>query len=142
MENQEKPHLKLHLQQELAYEIISISIIVILFGLSFLFATNLLSFNWYSIFFAVLFASGIYVKCSSHLVIENNQLTIRYYKFIKPFNLNMTQIDEMIFHHKKRQVQIKNLSGTVTLIYLNRKNKEKLLNYIVQYYPKIDCLFI
>lgn len=142
MKNQEKPHLKLPIQQELAYEVISISIIVIFFGLAFLFATNLLSFNWYSIFFALLFVFGVYVKYSSYLVIKNNQITIRYYKYLKLIYLEISQIDEMTFHQKKRQVQIKDYNGTITLIYLNRKNKEKLLNYIVQYYPKIDCLFI
>lgn len=142
MKKQEKPYFKLPIQQELAYEVISISIIVILFGVAFLFATNLLSFNWYTVLFVLLSLFVIYLKRSCHLVIADNQLTIRYYKFSKPFQIAMDSIAEMTFHEKKRQVKIKNISGAVTFIYLNMKNKEKLLNYIVQHYPEIDCIFI
>lgn len=142
MKKQEKPYLKLHIQHELAYEVISVSIIIILFGSAFLFATNLLSFNWYTVLFAFLFMGSLYLKKSCHLVIADDLLSVTYYKVSTPLSVGMTQLTEMTFHEKKRQVKLHTTSGAVTLIYLNMKNKQKLLNFIVQYYPTIDCIFI
>lgn len=134
--------MKLHLQQELAYEVISASVLVILFGLAYLFATNLLSVNFFSIIFALLFLLGIYLKLSCHIIISEDQLTICYYKYLESMNVDMKQIDELIFHQKERQIEIKDNNGHATPIFMNMKNKEKLLNYLVQYYPEIDCIFI
>lgn len=142
MKKQEKPILKLHIQHELAYEIISISIIVILFGLAFLFATNLLAFNWFTVIFAILFILAIILKKSCQLIIHDNQLKIRYYKLSKTYEVDMSLITQMTFYQKKRQVSIVNLSGAEVFIYLGIKNKQKLLNYIVKYYPEIDCIVI
>ncbi len=142
MKKQEKPILKLHIQHELAYEIISISIIVILFGLAFLFATNLLAFNWFTVIFAILFILAIILKKSCQLIIHDNQLKIRYYKLSKTYEVDMSLITQMTFYQKKRQVSIVNLSGAEVFVYLGMKNKQKLLNYIVQYYPEIDCIVI
>lgn len=142
MKKQEKPILKLHIQHELAYEIISISIIVILFGLAFLFATNLLAFNWFTVIFAILFIFAIILKKSCQLIIHDNQLKIRYYKLSKTYEVDMSLITQMTFYQKKRQVSIVNLSGAEVFVYLGMKNKKKLLNYIVQYYPEIDCIVI
>ena len=142
MKKQEKPYLKLHIQQELAYEVISISIIIILFGISFLFATNLLSFNWYTVLFALLFVVSLYLKRSCHLVIADDQLTVTHYKIATPLSIDMDELSEITFHEKKRQVMLQTTNGTVTLIYLNMKNKQKLLNVVVQHYPTIDCIFI
>ena len=142
MKKQEKPYLKLHIQQELAYEVISVSIIIILFGSAFLFATNLLSFNWYTVLFAFLFMGSLYLKKSCHLIIADDQLIVTYYKVSTPLSIDLTQLTELTFHEKQRQVKLQTTSGTVTLIYLNMKNKQKLLNFIVQYYPTIDCIFI
>lgn len=142
MKKQEKPILKLHIQHELAYEIISISIIVILFGLAFLFATNLLAFNWFTVIFAILFILAIILKKSCQLIIHDNQLKIRYYKLSKTYEVDMSLITQMTFYQKKRQVSIVNLSGAEVFVYLGMKNKQKLLNYIVKYYPEIDCIVI
>lgn len=142
MKKQEKPILKLHIQHELAYEIISISIIVILFGLAFLFATNLLAFNWFTVIFAILFILAIILKKSCQLIIHDNQLKIRYYKLSKTYEVDMSLITQMTFYQKKRQISIVNLSGAEVFIYLGMKNKQKLLNYIVKYYPEIDCIVI
>ena len=142
MKKQEKPILKLHIQHELAYEIISISIIVILFGLAFLFATNLLAFNWFTVIFAILFILAIILKKSCQLIIHDNQLKIRYYKLSNTYEVDMSLITQMTFYQKKRQISIVNLSGAEVFIYLGMKNKQKLLNYIVKYYPEIDCIVI
>ena len=142
MKKQEKPILKLHIQHELAYEIISISIIVILFGLAFLFATNLLAFNWFTVIFAILFILAIILKKSCQLIIHDNQLKIRYYKLSKTYEVDMSLITQMTFYQMKRQVSIVNLSGAEVFVYLGMKNKQKLLNYIVKYYPEIDCIVI
>lgn len=142
MKKQEKPILKLHIQHELAYEIISISIIVILFGLAFLFATNLLAFNWFTVIFAILFILAVILKKSCQLIIHGNQLKISYYKLSKTYEVDMSLITQMTFYQKKRQVSIVNLSGAEVFVYLGMKNKQNLLNYIVQYYPEIDCIVI
>ena len=116
MQKQEKPILKLHIQHELAYEIISISIIVILFGLAFLFATNLLAFNWFTVIFAILFILAIILKKSCQLIIHDNQLKIRYYKLSKTYEVDMSLITQMTFYQKKRQISIVNLSGAEVFV--------------------------
>lgn len=142
MKSNIKPLIKVRVQYELAYEIIFNSLIIIFVGAAYLFASNLLNFNWYTILFGVTAILLIYFKFESYLQIENDKLTITYCKYIKSLQLDLKTISEIVFYSNKRQVEIKSNGNVVKIIYLNRKMKEKLLNYIVNHYPNIPCIYI
>lgn len=142
MKSNIKPLIKVRVQYELAYEIIFNSLIIIFVGAAYLFASNLLNFNWYTILFGLTAILLIYFKFESYLQIENDKLTITYCKYIKSLQLDLKTINEIVFYSNKRQVEIKSNGNVVKIIYLNRKMKEKLLNYIVNHYPNIPCIYI
>lgn len=142
MKSNIKPLIKVRVQYELAYEIIFNSLIIIFVGAAYLFASNLLNFNWYTILFGLTAILLIYFKFESYLQIENDELTITYCKYIKSLQLDLKTISEIVFYSNKRQVEIKSNGNVVKIIYLNRKMKEKLLNYIVNHYPNIPCIYI
>ena len=82
MNNKNIKPLKLNIRFELAYEVISYSILVILIGLAYVFASNLLAFNWYTVIFGVL-AIFIYFKKKKLLLIEKDVLSITIFIFKK-----------------------------------------------------------
>ncbi|SHE80679.1 hypothetical protein SAMN02745249_01194 [Atopostipes suicloacalis DSM 15692] len=141
MNNKNKESLKLNVRFELAYEVISYSILVILIGLAYIFASNLLAFNWYTVIFGVL-AIYIYIlKNKSYLLIEQDVLSLYYYNFFKKKTIDMKTIDEFTFYESSRKVEIRSNNRTILILYLKDKNKKKLLDWLVQHYPSIPCLF-
>ena len=71
-------NIKLNIRFELAIEIILFCIIFILFGIAFLFASNLLSFNWVSAISILLALYLIYLKASSTIELKESTMTIKY----------------------------------------------------------------
>jgi len=140
--NHDKKPLKLHIRFEFAYEIIYISIFIILVGLGFLFASNLLIFNWFTVFFGVLAIIFIYLKHQSYLTIENDVLTTVYLHFYTKEKIQMITVSEFVFYEDSRLVEVKSSDRVIGKIYLSEKNKRKFLNYIVNHYPEIPCLFM
>lgn len=141
MKNKKTP-LKLPIRYELAYEIIFISIIIIISGLAYLFASNLLRFNWYTVLFSIITVVFLYLKYSSSLKIENDVLSIVYFKFFKVKEIDMTTIKEFIFYEKNRAIEIKSNNQLIYTIHVSEKTKKKLLNWMVNYYPDISCIYI
>ena len=140
--NHDKNPLKLHTRFEFAYELIYISSFVILVGLAFLFASNMLSFNWFTVFFGLLAIIFIYLKYQSYLEIENDILTTVYLYFYKKEKIQMITISKFIFYKNSQLVEVKASDRVIGRIYLSEKNKKKLLNYIVHHYPETPCLFM
>lgn len=140
--NNDKQPLKLHIRFEFAYEIIYVSLFIILVGLAFLFASNLLTFNWFTVFFGMLAILFIYLKHQSHLIIKEDVLLTVYLQFYTKENIQMQTIDEFIFYEKSRAVEVKSNEQVIATIYLVDKNKQKLLDHIVNQYPDIPCLFM
>lgn len=134
--------LKLRLQYEFAYKIILNSIIFILVGLCYLFASNILSFNWYSLLFGILAIFFIYLKKNSYLLIEDNTISVYYFKFYKRVEVSVDMIHEIIVNANDNKVEINNKKNKVIQIYLNDLEKEKLLNYIIHNYPNISCIVV
>ncbi len=137
-----KKSLQLKVRYELAYEIIFNSLAIILFGISFLFATNLLRFNWYTVFFAFLTAVFLYLKNTSYLIIEDDQLKLIYFKFYQAAEIKMDYIQEFIFYENKPVVGVKTSTQGVTRIYLRERNKKRLLDWLIQQCPEISALYI
>lgn len=142
MKNRITEPFKLHIQYELAYEIISYSILIIFIGIAFVFGSNLLTFNWYSLGFAILALCIIYYKRNSYLVIENNKIYVYYMKYIDKIHLDVKDIKEFNFYEQGRRVNIKTKTDKVISIHLSDKNKQKLLDHLVTNYPNIPCLFL
>lgn len=134
--------IKLPLRFELAYEIIYKATCFIFFGLAFLFASNLLRFNGYTAFFGSLTFLLIYLRRSSYLVIQNNQLQLVYFKFFKEETLNLNEVRECVFYENRALIEIKNKNHKRITIYLNKKNKERLLNWMVVHHPEVPSLYI
>lgn len=141
MKNNKNEPLKLNIYFELAYEIIYYSILVILIGLAFIFASNLLAFNWYSVIFGVLALVLVVLKTKSFLLIEEGILSIYYLKFLQKTKVEMKTIDEFIFYERGRRVEVRSNKKTFLVLHLKDKNKKKLLDWLVQNYPDIPCLF-
>lgn len=140
MKNHEKPTIKLRVQLELAYEIIYKSVIVIFIGLAFLFASNMLILNGYSLAFGTIAILMFYFKIESHIKIHNNYFEYTVFKYIKVFKIDMNQVNEFIFYKNKRIVEIKLNNSNVAVIHLKLNQKEKLLNHILNFYPDIPCI--
>lgn len=141
MKNKKNEPFKLNIRFELAYEVISYSVIIILIGLAYVFASNLLTFNWYTVTFGLLAIFLLVLKINSYLLIENGVLSIFYLKFIKKTKIDMKIINEFIFYESSRKVEIRSNKKTIFTLYLKDKNKKKLLDWLVQHYPSIPCLF-
>lgn len=141
MNKHKKAPLIIHIQHELAYEIISVSVIIILLGITFLTASNLLRFNWYTVIFFILTMGMIYLKWANQLRIKDDQLLISYYRTSAQINIDMHSIQEIVFYKYKRNVEIKTNSGEVIQVFMRLKNQKKLLNYIFQHYPEVKCMF-
>lgn len=142
MNSQNKDSLKLRIHFEFAYEIITISLIVIFVGLSFLFASNLLALNWFSVIFGLLAIGLLYLKLTSSLEIKNDLLTLIYLKGFRKQEIEIITIDEFVFYEDVRLVEVKSNHQVIADIYLTEKNKQKMLNYIVNEYPKIPCIIL
>src|SRR5699024_10111441 len=113
----------------------------ILIGLAYVFASNLLAFNWYTVFFGALAIYLFFLKTKSYLLIEKDILSLYYFNFFKKKKIEMKAIDEFIFYESSRKVEIRSNKQTILIIYLKDKNKKKLLDWLVQHYPNIPCLF-
>lgn len=140
MNSKNKKTFTLRIQFELAYEIILISFLVIFVGLAFLFASNLLSVNWFSVIFGVAALLLVYLKLSSYLKIENDVLAIIYFKGFKHKEIQMITIDEFIFYERSRLVEVMSNGQVIGQIYITDKNKQILLDYLVNQYPKTPCI--
>jgi hypothetical protein len=139
--NEQKKLLKLRIKYELAYEIIFISSFIILFGLAYLFASNLLAFNWFTVFFGLLAAVFLYLKYQSYLLIENDVLSIVYFKFITKETIDMKTVSEFVFYEKSRIVEVKSSDKIIANLHLTNKNKQKLMTFLVKQYPNIPTIF-
>lgn len=137
-----KEFIKLPLQFELAYEIIYRSTCFILFGLTFLFASNLLRFNWFSVFFGLLTLILIYLRRSSYLFIEEDQLKLVYFKFFKCEEIQLQDVNECFFYENSPLIEIETKERKRLKIYLKQRNKEKLLSWLVTHYPEVSSLYI
>lgn len=139
--NKNNKTLKLRIKYELAYEIIFISSFIILFGLAYLFASNLLAFNWFTVFFGILALVFLYLKYQSYVLIENDVFSIVYLKFITKEKIDMKTVSEFVFYEKSRIVEVKSSNQVIAQIYLTDKNKQKLMDFLVNQYPKLPCIF-
>lgn len=142
MNDKKMEPFKLKIQFELAYEIIIYSILMIFIGIAFVFGSNLLTFNWYSLIFAIFALFIIYLKRNSYLVIEDNKLCISYMKFMDQIHIDLIDIEEFVFYEQGRRVNIKIKTDKLIPIHLSDKNKQKLLDLLVSNYPNIPCLFL
>lgn len=142
MNNKKIEPFKLKLKFELAYEVISYSTLTILIGIAFVFGSNLLTFNWYSFIFAIIAIFFLYLKRNSYLVIENHKLSIFYMQCLQKAQVDMKDIEEFNFFEQDKQVKIKTNSKQVITIHLTDRNKQRLLDWLVQYYPTIPCLYL
>lgn len=140
--NKHNKSLKLRIQFEIAYEIIFISSIIILIGLAYTFALNLLRVNVFTIIFGVLAFFLFYLKCASYLTIQNQQIQFTFFKYRKSPLYEMQDIKEFVFYENKRLVDIHMTHNRTLYFYISEKNKKKLLNWLVNNYPDISCLFI
>jgi len=127
---------------ELAYEIIFYSIIFILVGLAYVFASNLLVFNWYTVLFGALALALLVLKRVSYFKIENGVLSAHYFKFFTKEKIQMITISEFLFYEENSVVEVKSSDKVILRLHLSNKNKEKLLNWLMQFYPNIPCLII
>jgi len=134
--------LKMYMRFELAYEIIFYSVLFILIGIAYVFASNLLAFNWYTVFFGALALILLALKRLSYVTIENDVLSVYYFKFFNPTNIQMITISECLFYKESSVVEVKSSDKVILRLHLSSKNKEKLINWLVQYYPDIPCLYI
>lgn len=141
MNKKNKESFKLNVRFELAYEVISYSVLIILIGLAYIFASNLLAFNWYTVIFGVLAIFIYFLKTKSYLLIEKDALSLYYFYFFKKKKIDMKAIDEFIFYASSQKVEIRSNNRTILVLYLKDKNKKKLLDWLVQHYPSIPCLF-
>lgn len=140
MENN-KPELKLHVKYELSYEIIFVSSFIILFGIAYVFASNLLTFNWFTVIFGLLAIAFIYLKHQSYLQIDNDILAIVYFKFFTKEKVQLITVSEFVFYENSRLVEVRSSDQVLARVYLTKKNKEKLLNYMVNHYSDIPCIY-
>ncbi len=137
-----KESIQIPIRFELAYEIIYKSICFISFGLTFLFASNLLRFNWYSVFFALLTLVLIYLRQASYLLIEGDQLKLVYFKFFKGKEIDLQDVNECFFYENSSLIEVETKRRKRINIYLKEKNKEKLLNWLVTHHPEISSLYL
>lgn len=133
--------LKLRIRFEFAVEVIIFCIIFILFGLAFLFISNLLSFNWISAIFIILGVFLIYLKASSFIELNEETVTIQYFKFFHKRTINIEETDKVIFFENSHLVEIQLKKQETVQFYLNQKNREKLMKFIVKNCPDTPCLF-
>src|SRR5690625_410778 len=99
--------LKLKIGLELAYEIIFYSVLIIFIGLAYIFASNLLTFNWYTVIFGIIAIFLIFLKQNNQVIIENDVLTVYYLKFIQFKRIELKTIDEFIFYEQGRKVEFR-----------------------------------
>lgn len=140
MNRKNKETFTLRIQFELAYEIILTSFLVIFVGLAFLFASNLLSVNWFSVIFGGTAILLFYLKLSSYLKIENDVLSVIYFKKFKYKEFQIITIDEFLFYERSRLVEVMSNGQVIGQIYITDKNKQILLDYLVKQYPKTPCI--
>lgn len=141
MENK-KSRIQLPIQFDLINEIIFKSIIIILFGIAYLFAFNLLRVNLYTIFFALLLLILIYLKKQSYLKIDKDYLEIHCFKYYQKVKLKIREVTEIVFYNQHSFIEIKTKNGAKVKVYLKNKNKEKLLNWIIKNCPDIRPIYI
>lgn len=134
--------IKLPVHFDLINEIIYKSILIIIFGLGYLFAMNLLRFNWYTVFFAIILFLLVYFKKCSYFKIEDSFLRVIYFKYYKKVEIRLNQIDQCVFYNQRSMVEIKLKNKEKIVVYLKEKDKEKLLNWTIKNYPSISLIYI
>lgn len=137
-----KEIIKLPIHFDLVNEIIYKSTLIILFGIAYLFALNLLRFNWYSVLFGFLLLLLIYLKRSSHLKMDNNSLTLFYFKFYQAVKIEVDQIDECIFYSGSSLVEVLTKENNKIRFHLKDKNKKMFLDWLIKYCPSISPIYI
>lgn len=142
MKHNKNEPFKLKIGLELAYEIIFYSLLIIVIGLAYIFASNLLTFNWYTIVFGVVAIFLLFLKQNNFAVIEDGVLTVHYLKFIEYKKIEMKTIDEFIFYEQGRRVEARSNKQTILVLHLKQKNKKILMDWLVQNYPNIPCYFL
>lgn len=135
-------NIKLNIRFELAIEIILFCIIFILFGIAFLFASNLLSFNWISAVSILLGFILTFLKANSSIEWKENTVIIQYFKFFFKKTINVENIEKINFYKSSSLIRIKINNLETVKFYMNDKNREKLLEFIIHTYPEIPCLFL
>lgn len=142
MKNENIPQIKIRIQWELAYEMIYYSILMIILGLSFIFVSNLLSFNWITGILLIVAIILISLKNESYIIINSNWLEIKYCPFLLNKKIKLESIDEFVFYEAKRLVEIRCHNNRKIECHLAEKQKEKLLIYLIHFCPWIPCLYI
>lgn len=130
------------IQFDFINEIIFKSVIIILFGIAYLFAFNLLRVNLYTILFALLLLILIYLKRKSYLKIDEDYLEIHCFKYYKKVTLKIREVTEIVFYNQQSFIEIKTMDGAKVKVYLKNKNKEKLLNWTIKNCPDIRPIYI
>ncbi len=139
--NKNNETLKLNIRFEFSIEVILLCLIFILFGLAFLLTSNLLAFNWISVVLILLGFTLIYLKTSSYIELKKDTVTIQYMKYMYKKTLTTHQIKQFVFYKSSLLVEIQAKNQKVVPFYLKQKNRERLLNFLVNHYPDIPCLF-
>lgn len=142
MESKRTNQLKIRIRYEAAYEIIFSSVIIIFVGLAFLFASNLLAFNWYTVVFGIIGLSLLYLKYSSYVIFDEKNLEIIYFKFFIKETIPLSTIKEFTFYEKSWKTEVKTKRNQKYKFYLSEKNEQILLDWLVNYYPNISCIFV
>lgn len=134
-----KKDFKIKIGFELAYELIFYSIIIILIGLAFLFASNTLAFNWYTLFFALFTLLLLYLKKNSYLLIKMETMDIIIFNSIIKKSILLEEITEIVFYKTNRKIIITTRDKKQRIIYLNKRNKKMFLNKMMEDYSSISC---
>lgn len=142
MKNEPIPSIKIRVQYELAYEIIHYSLIFIALGFAYVFASNLLRFNWFTVFFIILALLFLYLKKESFIIINKDTFTLTYWKIYTAKEIQMDKIEKFTFYADKRLLEIRVKNNEVVTCYLKKKQKETILSYLILYYPNIPCIVI
>lgn len=134
-----KKDFKIKIGFELAYELIFYSVIIILIGLAFLFASNTLAFNWYTLIFSLFTLLLLYLKKNSYLSIKKETMDIIIFNSIIKKSILLEEITEIVFYEAKRKIIITLTDKKQIIIYLNKKNKKIFLNKMMEDYSNISC---
>src|SRR5699024_12195572 len=97
--------------------------------------------NLYSVVCCWLDIMLFILKKNSYLLIKDDVLYVYYLKVVKKAKIDMKAINEFVFYESNRKVEIRINKRNVLTLYLKDKNKKKLLDWLVQNYPNIPCLF-
>ncbi len=131
--------LKLHMKIELAYEVILYSLIFICIGIAYVFASNLLTFNWFTVAFALIAIALIVLKHKSYFKIKEDTLSTYYFHFFRKDTIEMRTVDAFLFYASGTRVELMSNDQAILVLYLKEKNKTILMNWLMHHYPEIPC---